>query len=89
MSPRSLCADRQEFFAHMAPRRFTKNVVKICVVQYSTVMTNYLNDQLKEDLEREERVQSGELKRQDAVRESNEWQEVGTCMRFLAIELQG
>jgi hypothetical protein len=79
MYPRKICSDRQDFFAHLAPQRFSKNVVKICVVQYTTVMSNYLNDQLQADLERDERVKSGELAAQDALREANEWQEVRQC----------
>jgi hypothetical protein len=76
MYPRKIGSDRQDFFAHLAPQRFTKNVVKICIVQYTTVMSNYLNDQLQADLERDERVKSGELAGPDALREANEWQEV-------------
>jgi hypothetical protein len=76
MNPRKICSDRQEFFAHLAPQRFTKNVVRICIVQYTTVMSNYLNDQLQADLERDGRVQRGELTPSDASREASEWQEV-------------
>jgi hypothetical protein len=76
MYPRKICSDRQEFFAHLAPQRFTKNVVRICIVQYTTVMSNYLNDQLQADLERDGRVQRGELTPSDASREASEWQEV-------------
>lgn len=45
-------------------------------MQSTTVITNYYNDQLKYDIEREERVLHGKITRQEADREEAEWQEV-------------
>jgi hypothetical protein len=45
-------------------------------MQSTTVITNYYNDQLKYDIEREEKVIQGKLTRQEADREEKEWQEV-------------
>jgi hypothetical protein len=45
-------------------------------MQSTTVITNYYNDQLKYDIEREEKVIQGKLTRQEADREEEEWQEV-------------
>ena len=45
-------------------------------MQSTTVITNYYNDQLKYDIEREERVVKGQITRQEADREEKEWQEV-------------
>ena len=45
-------------------------------MQSTTVITNYYNDQLKYDIEREEKVMQGKLTRQEADREEEEWQEV-------------
>ena len=45
-------------------------------MQTTTVITNYYNDQLKYDIEREEKVIQGKITRQEADREEKEWQEV-------------
>lgn len=45
-------------------------------MQSTTVITNYYNDQLKYDIEREEKVLQGKITRQEADREEKEWQEV-------------
>lgn len=45
-------------------------------MQATTVITTYYNDQLKLDIEREERILSGEIARVEADREDEEWQEV-------------
>lgn len=45
-------------------------------MQSTTVITNYYNDQLKYDIEREERVLQEKITRQEADREEKEWQEV-------------
>jgi hypothetical protein len=45
-------------------------------MQSTTVITNYYNDQLKNDIEREERVLQGAITREQADREEEEWQEV-------------
>jgi hypothetical protein len=55
-------------------------MIRITVIQSSTVVTNYYNDLIKLDMERDERVASGEITREQAERESDEWQEV----RYLA-----
>jgi hypothetical protein len=49
---------------------------RIAVMQSTTVLTNYYNDQLKQDIEREERVAAGTLTRKQAEREEEAWQEV-------------
>jgi hypothetical protein len=54
---------------------------RIAVVQGTTVITNYYNDQLKCDIEREERVAQGNITRQQADREDKEWQEVRLSSR--------
>ena len=51
---------------------------RIAVMQSTTVITNYYNDQLKYDIEREERVLQGKITRQEADREEEEWQEVSS-----------
>jgi hypothetical protein len=45
-------------------------------MQSTTVVTTYYNDQLKNDIEQEERILSGEITRAEAEREDEEWQEV-------------
>lgn len=55
------------------------------MVQFSTIVTNYYNDQLKEDMKREEKIEKGEMTRAQAVKEDEEWQEVSDklyCARF-------
>jgi hypothetical protein len=117
---RTLCEDRQKFFAHLRPRLFVKNVrtvacvvtafeicisfhslifvaailhccrvvifrsrfflavqtIRIVVTQSATVVSNYYNDQLKEDIAREERIQNGKITRKQADKEDEEWSEV-------------
>ena len=45
-------------------------------MQSTTVLTNYYNDQLKQDIEREERFAAGTITRKQAEREEEAWQEV-------------
>jgi len=73
---RQLCEDRRGVFDHLRPRLFIKNTIRVVVMQSTTVVTNYYNDQLKQDMEREERVQKGEITRAQANKEDDEWQEV-------------
>jgi len=81
---RKLCEDRRGVFDHLRPRSFVKNTVRIVVMQSTTVVTTYFNDQLKEDTEREERIQKGDITRAQANKEDEEWQEVsGTNLWML------
>jgi hypothetical protein len=50
-------------------------------MQCTNVVTTYYNEQLKQDMEREERIQKGEITRAQANKEDEEWQEVsvGCC----------
>jgi len=63
-------------------------VVRITVMQSTSVITHYYSDQLKEDMKREERIDNGEITRQEAEREDEEWQEVSfvvsTCANYFA-----
>lgn len=76
---RRLCEDRRGIFNHLRPRLLIKNSIRVIVMQSTTVVTNYYNDQLKEDMEREDRIQKGEITRAQANKEDDEWQEV--CAR--------
>jgi hypothetical protein len=51
-------------------------VIRITFIQSSNVFTSYYTDLLKLDMEREEKVAAGELTREQAEQESEEWQEV-------------
>ena len=77
---RKLCEDRRGVFDHLRPRLFVKNTIRIVVMRSTTVVTHYYNDQLKEDMDREERIQRGEITRAQANREDEEWQEVSTVV---------
>jgi hypothetical protein len=55
---------------------FYGQAFRIAVMQSTTVLTNYYNDQLKQDIEREERIAKGQLTRKQAEREEEAWQEV-------------
>jgi hypothetical protein len=45
-------------------------------MQSTTMFTNFYSDQLKADIEREERVERKEITRRQADREEEEWMEV-------------
>ena len=80
-SGRRLCEDRRGVFDHLRPRLFVKSTVRVVVMQCTNVVTTYYNEQLKQDMEREERIQKGEITRAQANKEDEEWQEVsvGCC----------
>ena len=78
-SGRRLCEDRRGVFDHLRPRLFIKNTVRIVVMQSTNVVTTYYNDQLKQDMEREERIQRREITRAQANKEDEEWQEVSVA----------
>lgn len=46
-------------------------------MQGTQVATQYLNDQLKEDITRDELVMNGKLSRRQAEEEAEAWSEVG------------
>jgi hypothetical protein len=50
--------------------------IRVAVMQGTQVATQYLNDQLKEDLDRDELVARGKVSRHDADADGNEWAEV-------------
>jgi len=50
--------------------------LRVVIMQGTQVGTLYLNDQLKEDMARDERVLKGKLTRQEAEEEADEWAEV-------------
>lgn len=50
--------------------------VRVVIMQGTTIATHYMNDQLKEDMARDELVSKGKLTRKEADEESEEWGEV-------------
>jgi hypothetical protein len=64
------------FFHYHFLSSYKNKGFRIAVMQTTTVITNYYNDQLKNDIDREERVLEGKITRQQADREEEEWQEV-------------
>ena len=46
------------------------------MTQSAHILSNYVNDQLKEDMEREELVANGVLTQKEADEQSDEWAEV-------------
>lgn len=51
-------------------------MLRISIMQMTTVVTNYYNDQLKNDIEREDRIATDKITRQQAELEDEEWQAV-------------
>lgn len=59
--------------------------MRIVFMQSTTMFTNFYSDQLKADIEREERVEKKEITRRQADREEEEWMEVRMFMELLVI----
>ena len=55
---------------------FRLQTLRIAVLQVTQAGTLYLNDQLKEDMGRDELVDKGKLTRHEADEESDEWAKV-------------
>jgi hypothetical protein len=55
-------------------------------MQSTTVITNYYNDQLKNDIEREDRILRGEITKKEADREEGEWQEVRLYLSWMHLQ---
>lgn len=55
---------------------FRLQTLRIAVLQVTQAGTQYLNDQLKEDMGRDELVDKGKLTRHEADEESDEWAKV-------------
>lgn len=55
---------------------FRLQTLRIAVLQVTQAGTQYLNDQLKEDMGRDELVDKGKLTRHEADEESDEWTKV-------------
>ena len=54
---------------------------RIAFTQSTTVITNYFNDQLKNEIDRGEKVLNGTMTRDQADREEEKWRQV--CGAFL------
>ena len=50
--------------------------VRVVVLQSSQVLTTFLQDQLEEDMKRDQKVQSQQLSREEAEKDAEEWNEV-------------
>lgn len=72
---RVLCADRKGVFDHLHPKRLAMSTFRVVIMQGTQVLTQYLNDQLKEDMKRDELVMKGKLSRIAADAEADEWAE--------------
>lgn len=46
------------------------------ITQTSTVYSNYLSDQLKEEMKRDDLVNEGKISREEAERQADEWSQV-------------
>lgn len=53
--------------------------MRIVILQSTQVMTQFLNDQLKEDMARDELVAKGKLTQAEANEEADTWTEVRPC----------
>lgn len=92
---RRLCADRRGPFDHLGPSQFVKGIVRVSMQQGATVLSNYMSDQLKEDMARDEKVQKGEMTQMEADEESTAWSNVSKhpkirlqCCRSIARKIQ-
>ena len=57
---------------------------RIAFTQSTTVITNYFNDQLKNEIDRGEKVLNGTMTRDQADREEEKWRQV--CRAFFVID---
>lgn len=64
---------------------YVVQAIRIAVMQTTTAVTHYYNDQLKVDMEREDRISSGEITRAQAEKEDEAWQEVSCTLVFGSI----
>ncbi|GKY93282.1 hypothetical protein MPSEU_000295700 [Mayamaea pseudoterrestris] len=70
---RHLCEDRKGFVDHLSPYTLGKSTMRIVIMQGSTILTQYMNDQLKEDMRRDELVAYGKLSQLEADEEAAQW----------------
>ena len=63
--------------------------IRVAIMQGTLVATQYSNDQLKEDLDRDELVAKGKVSRHDANADGVEWAEVRGYMYMCADMLVG
>ena len=50
--------------------------IRICIQQGSLIMANYMSEQLEQDLKRNELVRSGELTKEEADEQAEQWEKV-------------
>ena len=52
------------------------------MTQGSTIYSNYLSDQLREDMRRDELVNEGRMSRSEAEQQAEEWEKVSSFFVF-------
>jgi hypothetical protein len=78
-------------FSHLLCSLVYMQTIRVAVMQGTQVATQYLNDQLKEDLDRDELVARGKVSRHDADADGNEWAVVreDVCGLAAAVPFEG
>lgn len=72
---RMLCQDRKGPLEHVQPANLAKSTIRVTLMQASYFLSNYMNDQLRLELERDERINNGEITVTEAIEEAEEWEE--------------
>lgn len=57
-------------------------MVRVTMMQGTTVYSTYLSDQLREDMKRDEQVNEGKLSRSEADHQADEWSQVSRRILF-------
>jgi len=74
-SDRLLLQDKKHWLEHLSFGAVVKSTTRVIVIQSTNVFATYLQDQLQDDMEREEEIQAGKLTLKQADKQKKEWEE--------------
>jgi len=68
-------SDRRGAFDHMRPKSLLLSTTRVSIIQASTILTNYMTEQLERENEREELLVQGKITVSEMDRQNAEWEE--------------
>mmetsp|Transcript_15841 Transcript_15841/g.28830 ORF Transcript_15841/g.28830 Transcript_15841/m.28830 type:complete len:170 (-) Transcript_15841:183-692(-) len=80
-----LCADRKGPFDHLVARPLLVSTMRVIMLQGSVTLSNFMSDQLEQEMDRELLVEQEKLTPEEADRENDEWEAVRYVMHAVLI----
>mmetsp|Transcript_2332 Transcript_2332/g.5173 ORF Transcript_2332/g.5173 Transcript_2332/m.5173 type:complete len:188 (+) Transcript_2332:310-873(+) len=77
-----LCQYRKGFVDHLKAKSLIISTIRLSITQASTILVNFLTEQLELDLKRNKQVNHGEITQLEADIQAEDWENVGSHELF-------